>query len=76
MHITETDVSDRVVFASDGRYYMRRDTETTPRSCRITPVAGAVPRDSFGRELDEPTVDDASLAAVPLTPRGPLSFQL
>jgi hypothetical protein len=52
----------RVVFASDGRYYMNADTEASPASGRITPVPGATPRDSFGRELDEPTIDDESLA--------------
>ena len=49
-----------LVFANDGRYYLAR--ETREEGGRFVPKPNATPRDSFGRSLDEPTIDDATLS--------------
>jgi len=51
-----------LVFAPDeGVYYLRRDVSEV--GGKVVPRREATPRDSFGRALDEPTVDDEALAA-------------
>lgn len=64
--------SRKVVLACDGIYYHR--AETSDVGGKIVPQPGAVPRDSFGRTLDEPTIDDATMSQVPVSSGRPASL--
>ncbi len=64
--------SRKVVLAHDGIYYHR--AETSEVGGKICPRPGAIPLDSFGRTLDEPTIDDADMSQVPVSSGRPASF--
>ena len=63
--------SRKVILAHDGVYYFRGDV--AHEGGRVVPRPGAVPRDSFGRTLDEPTIDDEALSRMPLSAPAPTS---
>jgi len=61
---------------TDGFYYLREDVQwvVEPTSADpgvIEPKPGAIPRDSFGRTLDEPTIDDETLSQMPTSSARP-----
>ncbi len=61
---------------TDGFYYLQEDVQwaVEPSSADpgiIEPKPGAIPRDSFGRCLDEPTIDDEALSQIPASSHRP-----